>query len=342
MPFEQHSAMSDSSMTPDRARKNEVLVLFGMVLVIAVPALIMLAQIRTARLPVVVPADPALNPSPYGYTWSLLLFVVPTIVLGWWLSSVHSGTVAKKAFWITLAVLIPAWCLLDIFFGLTFFKFPNLGASIGTFWGYSFTNGWQRVIPIEEIGFYAFGFATMLLIYIWGDEYFLAAYQQDRSLSSDATRKLVSFHPASAIVGIVLFAGGWAYKVFGTHPNQGGFPGYFLFLVLGSIIPSVLFFRIAGPFINWRSLALTGFFMAFLSIFWEAGVGVPYQWWDYNHDQMLGVFVGPFTSLPIEAVFLWVACAWCAIISYETIQAVLRMDRRDLRAVFSMSGHSTP
>lgn len=317
-----------------------MLVLFGIVVVIAVPALLMLAHIRTARLPVDLPADRALNPSPYGYTWSLLLFVVPTIVLGVWLSAVRSSPIARKAFWITMAVLIPAWCLLDIFFGLTFFTFPNLGASVGTFWGYSFTNGWQRVIPVEEIGFYAFGFATMLLVYIWGDEYFLGAYQQDRSLPSAAVRRLVSFHPASAVVGVVIFGLGWAYKVFAMHPNQGGFPGYFLFLTLGSIVPSVLFFHIAGPFINWRSLALTGFFMAFLSIFWEAVVGVPYQWWDYNHDQMLGIFVGAFTNLPIEAVFLWFACAWCAIISYETIQALLRMDRRDIRAVFSVRRNS--
>jgi hypothetical protein len=328
------AAMSDRTPVATSVRKNEVRVLFAIVLVIAVPALILLAAIPTARLPVAIPADPASNPSPHGYTWSLLLFVVPTIVLGWWLSSIHRSTIAKRAFWITLGVLIPAWCLLDIFFGLTFFKFPNLGASVGTFWGYSFTNGWQRVIPLEEIGFYAFGFATMLLVYIWGDEYFLAAYQQDRSLSSAAMRKVVSFHPGSAIAGVIIFAAGWAYKDFGAHPNHGGFPGYFLFLTLGSIVPSVLFFHIASPFINWRSLALTGFFMAFLSIFWEAVVGVPYQWWDYNHDQMLGVFVGPFTNLPIEAVFLWVACAWCAIISYETVQALLRMDRRDLRSVF--------
>jgi hypothetical protein len=332
--------MTLPAASTDSRRRNEVFVLFAMVFVIAIPALVLLAHIRTPRLPVVVPADRASNPSPYGYTWSLLLFVVPTIVLGWWLSSIHRGPIARKAFWVTLAVLVPAWCLLDIVFGLTFFTFPNLGASVGTFWGYSFTHGWQRIIPVEEIGFYAFGFATMLLVYIWGDEYFLAAYAQDRSLSSSELRKRVSFHPQSAMVGVVIFAAGWAYKHYGSHPNQAGFPGYFLFLTLGSIVPSILFFHIAGPFINWRSLALTGFFMAFLSIFWEAAVGVPYQWWDYNHDQMLGIFVGPFTNLPIEAVFLWVACAWCAIISYETIQALLRMNRRDIRDVFSLSGDS--
>jgi hypothetical protein len=192
-PLESTRPMSNAPLSPPTntaTRKNEVRVLFGMILVIALPALIVLASIRDARPPVAIPADPLLNPSPHGYTWSLLLFVVPTIVLGWWLHAMHRGTTEKKAFWITIGVLIPMWCLLDVFFGLTFFKFPNLGASVGTFWGYSFTNGWQRVIPVEEIGFYAFGFATMLLVYIWGDEYFLAAYKQDRSLSSAQMRQL--------------------------------------------------------------------------------------------------------------------------------------------------------
>ena len=99
------------------------------------------------------------------------------------------------------------------------------------------------------------------------------------------------------------------------------------------MLPSVLFYQIAKAFINWRSLALTGLFMGFISLFWEGAIAVPYQWWDYEHSQMIGVFVGPLANLPIEAMILWVASAWCAIISYETVQVFLRMNSHDIRSL---------
>ncbi len=326
---------------PEKAATHEARILLAMVAVIAVPALITLATIREPRTPITIPADPLHNPSPYGYTWSLLLFVIPCSVLTWWLHSVHRGPIERKAFWVTMGVMVPLWCLLDVFFGLMFFKFPNLGASVGTFWGYTFDHGWQKVIPIEEIGFYVFGIMAMLLVYVWGDEYFVAAYSPKRNYTSAELRRIVSFHPASALVGVAAFAAAWLFKAFSTGPAHAGFPGYFLFLLLGSVLPSILFFDVARAFINWRALAMTGALMAFVSLFWEASVAVPYQWWDYNHDQMIGVFVGPLTDLPIEAVLLWVSSTWCSVILYETIQAFLRMERRDVEGLFSSAGAST-
>ncbi len=50
---------------------------------------------------------------------------------------------------------------------------------------------------------------------------------------------------------------------------------------------------------------------------WEATLALPYGWWDYNHNQMVGVFITPWSSLPIEAVVLWVAATWSNIAIYE-------------------------
>ncbi len=309
--------------------RDDFLVLIGMLLVIAVPAAITLHAIKTPRLPLPVPPVTTDNPSPHGYTWSLLLFVFPCIALGWWVLAMHRGIPEKRAFWTTIGLMGPLWCLLDVFFGLTFFRFPNLGASIGTFPGYMFGRGWVNTIPVEEIGFYLLGFIAMLLVYIWGDEYLLRAYRRPRPTTPDAYCDLIAFHRPSVFVGAVLFALAWAYKAFGPHPYHKGFPGYFLFMLLATILPTILCFRIARPFINWRALMLTVFFILFLSIFWEATVGVPYQWWDYNRDQMVGIFIGAFTGLPLEAVLLWAFSAWAVVIIYETIHIVQMIGRRE-------------
>ena len=314
---------------------KDVKVLIGTVIVIAIPFILTLLSITQPRLPMSVPAEPLLNPSPHGYTWSLSLFVVPDAVLAWWVLSMHRGLIEKKAFWLTLAILVPTWCLLDIFLGLTFFRFPNAGASVGHVWGYTFDAGWQKGIPVEEFGFYVFGFIAMLLVYIWSDEYLLAAYKVERPRTAAGIMELVSFHPRSLITGIVLFALGWAYKAYGPHDYHAGFPGYLLFILSASIMPSILFYRVAKPFINWRALMLTLFFILFLSLFWEAAVGVPYQWWDYNRGQMIGVFIGAFTGLPLEAVVIWLFATWTTVIIYETVHTFLRMGIADVETLLA-------
>jgi hypothetical protein len=109
---------------------REIKVILGMVLVLFVPVALTLLSIKQPRTPLLIPPSPAESPSPYGYTWSLLLFVVPDVVLGWWILAMHPRPREKIAFWVTVGILVPLWCLLDIFLGLTFFKFPNAGASV--------------------------------------------------------------------------------------------------------------------------------------------------------------------------------------------------------------------
>jgi hypothetical protein len=323
-------------------RGSDVAVVIGILMAFAIPATIALMAIKTPRLPVAIPAYPAQNPSPYGYTWSLVIYVLPVAVLGWWVLSMHRGKIEKKAFWLTVGALIPLWTLLDVFLGLTFFRFPNRGASVGRFWGYTFDSGWQQAIPLEEIVFYTAGFISILLVYIWADEYWLSAYRKPRPATSAEARKLVSFHPASALVGIVLFAIVWLYKAYGPHAYHAGFPGYFLFMLLATILPSIVFFKVASPFINWRALTLAGFFLISTSLFWEATLAIPYGWWDYNRSQMMGILIGAWTDMPLEAALLWAFAAWTNVIVYESIHTFVRMDRKDVVDVLSMKTGDAP
>jgi hypothetical protein len=93
-------------------------VLVGMIVVLAIPFALTLMTIKEQR-PLV--TDLNVNPTPYGYTWSLTLFLVPGLVLGVWQWLRRENPIQKRAFWITAALLAGAGVLLDVCFGLRFF-----------------------------------------------------------------------------------------------------------------------------------------------------------------------------------------------------------------------------
>lgn len=301
-------------MTRNRMSRD-VLVLVGMTLVLVVPFALTLMTISQPRSSL----DLQVNPSHHGYTWSLSLFIIPVIVLGAWLWRRPESEVQFWSFWITVTAVAGAGILLDTFFARTFFIFPNPDAILRKyFYGYSFSLGWGKVIPIEEIGFYVFGILAILLVYIWGDEFWFGAYNIDDGPRREQ-RRVISLHPASALVGAVAFIAGFCYKKFAPGVDHAGFPGYFLFLTTVALGPSVFFFPLARPFINWRAFSLAALFILFLSLFWEATIAVPYQWWDFQHPQMLGLFINGFSQLPIEEPLLWLGVTWATVIVYESV-----------------------
>lgn len=309
---------------------NDSLVVVAMGAVLTAPFALTLLTITESR-PLVV--DLKANPTPYGYTWSLSLFILPVVVLAFWLSRRRENRVQNRAFWLTALLVSISGILLDLVFGRTFFTFPNQDAVLGVFFhGYSFKDGWQKSIPIEEIAFYIFGALAVLLVYVWGDEYWFRAYNvDDGPRRTTRRRQVISFHPASAIFGVLVFLAGFLYKKFGPQADHSGFPGYFLFLTLVALTPSLLFFPIAAPFINWRAFSLGFLFILLVSLFWEAALAVPYQWWGYQPGQMLGVFINGFCGLPLEAALLWLGVTWATVILYETIATLLVMDWSPLK-----------
>src|ERR1017187_9533588 len=310
---------------PKKRLSNDYKVLIAMAAVLVTPFALTLLTIAQPR-PLV--GDLQANPSPHGYTWSLTLFLIPVAVLAIWLARRRDSGIQNRAFWLTTLLVSGSGILLDVFFGLSFFTFPNRGAVLGIcFPGYSFADGWHKIIPVEEIGFYTFGVLAVLLVYVWGDEFWFAAYNVDDAPRREIRRReIFSFHLSSAVFGVLIFLLGLLYKKFGPHVYHEGFPGYFLFLTVVAITPSILFFPVASPFINWRAFSLGFVFILLVSLFWEATIAVPYQWWGFQPKQMLGLFINGFCGLPVEEPLLWLGVTWATVIIYEPISTLLFMD----------------
>jgi hypothetical protein len=255
------------------------------------------------------------NPSPHGYTWSLLLFIFPIVTIACWFLPSEGLDIPRRAFWWTIGILGPLGCLLDIIFAQWFFLFPNPKATLGIP-----APALGRSVPIEEYVFYFTGFITILLLYTWLSEYWLAAYTvEDYAAESRALGRLLKFHPTSLIAGVVLIAAAIGFKRW-ISTVSAGWPGYFMVLVAGGLIPSISFFPATRRFINWRALSLTLFFMALVSLLWEATLALPYGWWNYRHDAMMGVFIGAWSQLPIEAVLVWLAVTYGTVIFFEVVK----------------------
>src|SRR5579864_9448404 len=107
--------------TPSAAKAAAILL--AMLAMLVVPAIFTL---RSVRLPGNLVLDP--NPSPDGYTWSLLLFIVPILTIGCWFLPSEGLDIPRRAFWRTIATLVPIGWLLDVVFAQWFFYFPNLQA----------------------------------------------------------------------------------------------------------------------------------------------------------------------------------------------------------------------
>jgi hypothetical protein len=264
-----------------------------------------------------------------GYTFSLALFVLPCLIFGVWMWRSKQTPEQRRAFAVTLFLLIPLGFILDLFFGRAFLTFPNPGATLGILvpgydlrsgWGGLLGPGWKPVLPIEEFAFYALGFVAMLLVYVWADEIlFRESKVDDRQRVPRVFRGWTASLPFWLAVGAVLFGAAWLIRR--SIPSESGraFPGYFLFLLAGSILPSLFCARVAFQFVNWRALSLAWLFVLAISQFWEASLGVPYGWWGYEPDQMMGIFLKPHCDLPVEAVWVWTLGSWTTVIIYETL-----------------------
>jgi len=119
------------------------------------------------------------------------------------------------------------------------------------------------------------------------------------------------------MVAVALIAAAILYKKL-RSPFPEGFPGYFTVLIIGGMVPSAGLFPTVRRFINWRAFSLTLFMILLISMFWEATLAVPYGWWGYQQREMLGLFIGAWAGLPIEAVSVWIAVTYGTVIVYET------------------------
>lgn len=293
----------------------------AMLAMIGVPAYFALHTVRVPSTPI--PFTP--DPSPYGYTLSLLLFIVPIAIIALWFIPREGVKVAQKAFWWTIAILFPLGALLDFFFASRFFLYPNAGATLRIK-----APALGQWVPIEEYAFYLTGFLAVLLLYIWLDEYWFAAYTAPEE-ERPRFERLLRFHPESLFLAAALIVGAFLYRHF-FAPELSGFPAYFVFLVLGALVPSAMLLPMARPMINWRAFSLTLFMILLISLLWEVTLALPYGWWNFQDDAMIGLRITAWARLPIEEIFVWMMVSYTSIIVYETVKRWQASGRKAMHA----------
>ena len=60
---------------------------------------------------------------------------------------------------------------------------------------------------------------------------------------------------------------------------------------------------------------------------WEATLAIPYNWWNYQHRQMMGIFIGAWSGLPIEGACVWIAATYATAVVFEVVKVVLASER---------------
>jgi hypothetical protein len=303
--------------------RNGFRLVMAMLGMIALPAALTL---HTVRAPGPFSASTS-NPSPHGYTVSLLMFIVPILVIGLWFVPREGVRISKRAFVRTIAILFPMGAALDFFFARSFFTFPNPGATLGIA-----APALGGGVPIEEYVFYLTGFTAVLLIYVWLDEYWLAAYGVPADAAERARfDRLLRFHPQSLVWAVALIGAAILYRW--AFVKEPGFPWYFIFLAIGALGPSAALLPSAMPVINWRALSLTMFIILLTSLLWEVTLAVPYGWWDFQDPAMVGVRITAWSRLPIEEVCVWIAVTYATVIVYEIVRRWQASGRRILHAL---------
>ena len=276
--------------------------------------------------------------SPFGYTISLVLFGIPVLALMGWFGR-HRARLPRhwQAFWITFGIIVVLWSGLDMLLARTLFTFPNPDATMGLdLPGYVPGEGWQlAAVPIEEFVFYISGCAVILLLYIWGSELWYPEYTANDDAYIEAGQGFRlgdTWHWQSLSGGLALLGAAYLIK---QVMEPGGFPWYFAFLVLIIVVPSGMAFRLVLRFINMRAFLFTIQSLLAVSIIWEVTLALPYGWWGYNHEYMMGLYLRAWFDLPVEAPMLWLAAAWSNVAIYELAKLKLFADQ-PLRAVFSI------
>ena len=282
-----------------------------LICIIVVPVTLTLDSVKSP-VTVIQTSD---NPTPLGYTISLSLFIFPLIGLLFWMWTHKTLTFQKKAFFYTLSLMAPTGIILDVLFGNSFFIFENHHAVLGI--NFPAVGG---SLPVEELLFYVSGFTIVLLLYLWGDEYWFEKYNvPDYRAESQQVVKVIKFHWLSIFIGLGFILLAVIYKKI-IAENNNGFPWYFIYITTVALIPSMAFYNSARLFINWRAFSFTFFIIVLISLIWEATLALPYGWWGFQDSAMMGLYIGAWHNLPIEEIVVWFSVSFATVIIFETVK----------------------
>ncbi len=258
-----------------------------------------------------------------AYTLSLSIWGVPVVLMTLFLHQRGRMTpTVRTALWISLGIITVLGSGLDLLFAHSFFTFPNPRAVLGIE---------INQIPIEEFGFYLLGGWFLALSYVFCDEYWLVRYNRpdgDYRRWSRRLQTLILPSPKGWMVLVFAAAAGIGFK---TRFNPGGMPvpGYYLFLLTLAYAPFFLLQRVVKGFVNWRGFSLTLSVTMGVSLLWEATLAIPGGWWGYQDRAMLGIFIEPWSHLPLEAVSVWVFSSF-AILIYEAAKMFLHRNAQTI------------
>lgn len=314
--------------TPSRHLKTAA----AMLLALIIPFAITLSTVKDPAQP----PDYASDPTPLGYTWSLTIFLIPILFLVVWFVRHPRYHVERKAYWLTILAILLLGAVLDMAFGYSFFYFPNTGAVTGIripAFDWSTLSWAPAYLPIEEFGFYLLGGCFIVTLYLWGMLYWFDRYSHENHKAlCQATHKIVHVDLRYLLIALALVVLGIVIKKTGPYPEI--FPGYFTFIVLIAFLPTMLLMKSLQNLINWRALMFMVFVLLAMSLVYEATLGVPYGWWKYHTEQMLGILIGAWSYLPIEAVMIWLVIGFITILIYEAFRVFLYMERSAGEALF--------
>ena len=319
-------------------RRDDARTVLVMVAALAVPLVVTLNSVKSPAV-LVMTSD---NPTPYGYTWSLALWVVPLTVLVAWLQRSPAFHLPRLAFWRTVATLAALGVLLDVALGDAFFEFPNHGATLGiNLWGFEVASmSMVQNVPVEELAFYFFGVAFTLVLYLWCDLHWFGLYGRSLRDHLPPRGARIRFEPRALLLGLALIGVAFAYKrLCSSVPD--GFPAYFAFLVLVAFVPACMVFPVVRHRVNWRAFSFTALVMFTISTWWEAMIAFPYQWWTYRDEVMIGVFIRAWNGLPIEEPCLWLLVSFTTVLVFEAnlLHLLARRSPDELLFVRREQGH---
>lgn len=312
---DRHAAGRVGIRQPQKSDRTGPRTVLGIVSTLLIPACVTLAAVR-------LPAGhrpAAAEPSPFGYTWSLSFALVP---IGAILAVTRARLPARtpwRTVGATIALLGSAGMLLDIFFGYSFFDFPNEGATMRIgFWGFDpARGGWVPGLPIEEAVFYYSTVAATLLLYVWLSAAFLSRYSPHLTIADLEPKPWLCWPAALPGVGLIVAAMLYTELI---RPQPARFPGYFIFIMMVALIPPCLLHRATRHAINWQAVAFCTLACALVDIVWEATLAGPYGWWAYRQDMMIGLRITAWHDLPVEAPILWLLSPFCVVTVYTAIQ----------------------
>jgi len=265
------------------------------------------------------------------YFRSLILWALPVAFLyPRFLSRTHRGSRRRQAFWWTTLTIVLLGVALDWVFGgliLDFSCGPGKGKYIvPCVWGIGGS------VPIEEFLFYVLGAMAVLLVYIWGDQYWFALYniRQRESLIPAAGHIIdMSWETLGLLAGLLLIGIDWklsytwdfASHTFTALPFHSIVPTYYAFLAVAAFAPLVFLYRSVMPFVNWRALSFAGMFVILTASVWEVTLALPNKWWSYKWDAMIGKRIPAWSwttqQYPIEALIVWIVFTFVAVFIFE-------------------------